>query len=146
MTDTITIEKPRSSPANSGAGILRGIQNSDFLREETLAEIFAATVARSPKKIAMIEGDRKLSFAEVDQLSTAIARGLVANGVGPGDVVGLYFPRGIDLLVAQIGDQCRAPDRRMHGRFSHFPRKTDESNSAATWHMPLGGLVLAVQF
>ena len=81
---------------------LRGIIEPDFLREETLAEMFTATAAHHPKKIAMIEGDRKLSYADVDFQSNAIARGLQAEGVGPGDVVGLYLPRGADLLVAQI--------------------------------------------
>ncbi len=91
------------SSQNSIAGNpLRGLTDLSFLRNETLDEIFAATVAKSPKQIAMIEGERKLSYAQVDQSATAIARGLVAQGVGPGDVVGLYLPRGADLLVAQI--------------------------------------------
>ncbi len=34
--------------------------------------------------------------------ASAIARGLAAEGVGPGQVVGLWMARGIDLLVAQI--------------------------------------------
>jgi non-ribosomal peptide synthetase-like protein len=83
-------------------GQLRGDGRPEFLREETLGEIFAATAAATPKKIAMIEGGRSLTFGEVDRLASAIAHGLVARGVGPGDVVGLYLPRGIDLLVAQI--------------------------------------------
>ena len=91
------------SSQNSIAGNpLRGVIDLSFLRDETLAEIFAATVAKSPMQIAMIEGERKLSYAQVDQTATAIARGLVLQGVGPGDVVGLYLPRGADLLVAQI--------------------------------------------
>ena len=88
--------------ANVLGSPLRGVIDPSFLREETLAEIFAATVTKFPKHLAMIEGDRKLTFAEVDLRATAIARGLVSEGVGPGDVVGLYLPRGIDLLVAQI--------------------------------------------
>ncbi len=36
------------------------------------------------------------------RLSDAIALGLVARGVGTGDVVGLFFPRGADLLLTQI--------------------------------------------
>ena len=91
------------SSQNSIAGNpLRGLTDLSFLRNETLDEIFAATVAKSPKQIAMIEGERKLSYAQVDQSATAIARGLLAQGVGPGNVVGLYLPRGADLLVAQI--------------------------------------------
>ncbi len=81
---------------------LRGVIEPEFLREETMAEMFAETAAQNPKKIAMIEGDRKLTYSEVDLQSNAIARGLQEQGVGPGDVVGLYLPRGADLLIAQI--------------------------------------------
>ena len=81
---------------------LRGAVQPKFIRDEILAEIFADTVAKHPKKIAMIEDERSITYAEVDKQSNAIARGLVKHGVGPGDVVGLYLARGIDLLVAQI--------------------------------------------
>ena len=84
------------------SGLIRGVIDSSFLRDETLAEIFAATVAKYPGNVAMIQGERKLTFADVDAQAISIARGLVQEGVGPGDVVGLYLPRGIDLLVAQI--------------------------------------------
>ena len=91
-----------SQNANVLGSPLRGVIDLSFVREETLCEIFAATVAKHPKNIAMIEGNRKLTFAEVDAKAQAIARGLVGEGVGPGDVVGLYLPRGVDLLIAQI--------------------------------------------
>ncbi len=35
-------------------------------------------------------------------MTTAIARGLARRGIGPGDVVGLWLGRGVDLLIAQI--------------------------------------------
>ena len=101
--NVVPLKQDDFSSKNSIAGNpLRGVINPSFLRDETLAEIFSATVAKSPKQIAMIEGERKLTYAQVDQAATAIARGLVAQGVTPGDVVGLYLPRGADLLVAQI--------------------------------------------
>jgi non-ribosomal peptide synthetase-like protein len=103
MMNVAPLNKDDFLSKNSIAGNpLRGVIDLSFLRDETLAEIFAATVAKSPKQIAMIEGERKLTYAQVDQAATAIARGLVAQGVGPGDVVGLYLPRGADLLIAQI--------------------------------------------
>ena len=91
-----------SKKAHVRSGSLHGVTDLSFLREETLSEIFAETVSKHPRKIAMIEGDLKMTFAEVDLRATAIARGLVNEGVGPGDVVGLYLPRGVELLVAQI--------------------------------------------
>ena len=46
--------------------------------------------------------ERKISYARVDHEATAIARGLIRRGIGPGDVVGLWGARGPELLIAQI--------------------------------------------
>ncbi len=82
--------------------ILRGPKRDDFIRDEVLPEIFAATVARMPDDPChMVEGHH-FTYAEVDRAATSVARGLLRRGVRPGDVVGLWMPRGVDLLVAQI--------------------------------------------
>ena len=81
---------------------LRGPSRPEFMRDETLGEIFAGTVKSNSKHVAIIDGDRRLTYKQVDLESNRIAAGLLNEGVGPGDVVGLYFPRGADLLIAQI--------------------------------------------
>ncbi len=82
--------------------VLAGPQHPDFLRDELLCEIFAASVAADPAGIAMMSGDLRLTYAQVDQQALGIARGLVRLGIKAGDVVGLWMARGVDLLVAQI--------------------------------------------
>ncbi|MCP8939068.1 amino acid adenylation domain-containing protein [Alsobacter sp. SYSU M60028] len=84
-------------------GVLRGERRPDLLRDEVLSDIFTATARERAAHPAMICGERTLSYADVDAASDAIARGLERRGVGPGDVVGLWMSRGVDLLVAQIG-------------------------------------------
>jgi non-ribosomal peptide synthetase-like protein len=91
-----------ASEARSQPSVLRGARRPEFLRDELLAEIFAATVAASPQAIAMTTMERKLSYARVDHEATALARGLARRGIGPGDVVGLWGPRGPELLIGQI--------------------------------------------
>ncbi|HEY1392978.1 MAG TPA: Pls/PosA family non-ribosomal peptide synthetase, partial [Methylibium sp.] len=46
---------------------------------------------------------RSLSYAELDELASVVASNLIAAGVGPGSIVGLWLPRCLDLLVAQAG-------------------------------------------
>ena len=82
--------------------ILRGEVRDDLIRDETLSEMFAATVSRGEADVAMVFGDRRLSYADVDAASDAIARGLLRLGIGPGHVVGLWMERGADLLIGQI--------------------------------------------
>ena len=85
----------------SGA-VLRGPARPDLIRDELLCEIFAATVASRPSAIAMITVEGNLTYAEVDAKAEALARGLLQKGVRPGHSVGLWMPRGHELLIAQI--------------------------------------------
>ncbi|WP_089174215.1 Pls/PosA family non-ribosomal peptide synthetase [Bosea sp. AS-1] len=82
--------------------MLAGEKSPELLRDEVLAEIFAATAAARPDHTALTDGARRLSYAEVWAAAGKQARGLHLAGVGPGDMVGLWMPRGIDLLIAQI--------------------------------------------
>ncbi len=103
--DTELLEKEQPAPARVHHGALavaRGPIRPDLIRDELLAEIFAATVAHAPHAVAMETMERKLTYAEVDHEAAAIARGLVRRGIGPGDVVGLWGARGPELLISQI--------------------------------------------
>ena len=88
--------------ATQALAVLRGSVHAEFLRDEVLAEIFADTVAAQPTAICHIVEGQSFTYAEVDAAATALARGLLRRGVRPGDVVGLWMPRGGELLVAQI--------------------------------------------
>jgi non-ribosomal peptide synthetase-like protein len=83
--------------------VLRGPARPDLLREETLAEILAATARRWPQQPALIWGERIVSYGELDASSDVIGRALAQRGAAPGLVVGLFLPRGADLLIAQAG-------------------------------------------
>jgi non-ribosomal peptide synthetase-like protein len=84
------------------AAIVRGRSSPEFLRHELLSEIFSATVAARPTAICLRDQNRRLTYAEVDALATATARGLVRRGLRAGDIVGLWMARGPELLIAQI--------------------------------------------
>ncbi len=82
--------------------MLRGQPRPDLLRDELLAEIFAATAASLPDAPALRTRDGVLTYRQADERATALARGLIARGLGPRRVAGLWMERGVDLLVAQI--------------------------------------------
>ena len=83
--------------------VLHGASRPDLLREESLAEILAATAQRSPQHPALIWGDRVVSYRELDHAGDVVGEALVRRGAAPGLVVGLFLPRGADLLIAQAG-------------------------------------------
>lgn len=98
-----TVEaRPAQARPTAALSVLRGPVRPDLLRDELLAEIFASAVAAGPHAVAMTTMERKLTYAQVDHEATSLARGLIRRGVGPGDVVGLWGPRGPELLISQV--------------------------------------------
>ncbi len=82
---------------------LCGPETPDLIRNEVLADLFEATAARIPEKIALIFAERELSYTQLNAAADRVASRLIAAGVRPGQIVGLWLPRGIDLLVMQLG-------------------------------------------
>ncbi|OFA03853.1 Pls/PosA family non-ribosomal peptide synthetase [Duganella phyllosphaerae] len=88
---------------NTHPDILFGPSDAALLREEILADLLEASAARAPDHPALVYGDVTLSYRELDARAALVAARLIAAGVRPGQIVGLWLPRGIDLLVAQAG-------------------------------------------
>jgi non-ribosomal peptide synthetase-like protein len=89
------------SPLTRHPDVLYGPHRPELLRDEILADLLEATAARAPDQPALIAGDRRLTYRELDALASLAASRLIDAGIGPGDIVGLWMPRGIDLLVMQ---------------------------------------------
>jgi len=83
--------------------ILSGPLQPELIRAEVLADIFEATAKRVPQQTALIFADRQLTYQELNAQADQAASSLIQAGVRPGHIVGLWLPRGIDLLVMQAG-------------------------------------------
>ncbi|MEU6086542.1 long-chain fatty acid--CoA ligase [Streptomyces sp. NPDC047085] len=66
----------------------------------SVAAILAENAKRRPEKTALVEGDLRLSFAEVWRKALAQAGALTGLGVGPGDRVALMAPNTAEFPVA----------------------------------------------
>jgi non-ribosomal peptide synthetase-like protein len=93
----------KTEAASPRPAVLRGPDRPDLLRDETLAEILAATARKFPRQPALVWGERVVSYGELDAASDQIGGALAPRGAAPGLVVGLFLPRGADLLIAQAG-------------------------------------------
>ncbi|MDQ0469099.1 Pls/PosA family non-ribosomal peptide synthetase [Labrys wisconsinensis] len=93
------------APGSRACATLSGDVRPDFLREETLADIFRATARAFPDSTALarIGAPERLTYAELDRRSDAVAGALARRGVRPGDFVGLWFRRSLELHVAMLG-------------------------------------------
>ncbi len=73
-----------------------------FDAQATLASLFEAQVARTPDAVAVVASDGTLTFRELDEKATRLARHLAALGAGPESVVGLCLERRSELIVALL--------------------------------------------
>jgi bile acid-coenzyme A ligase len=55
---------------------------------------------RAPDRIALVCGDRTLSFAELDRASTRLARAYAERGVVEGSFVTIALPNGVEFVLA----------------------------------------------
>ncbi|MFF2224340.1 amino acid adenylation domain-containing protein [Streptomyces globisporus] len=110
-------------------------------------EAFAAQVAARPEAPALTAGSTTLSYAELDARAEALADGLYAHGVRPGDLVGLCLPRSTDLVAAMLAvlkaDAVHVPldpehpaDRRERTARDAGVRLTVEDPATLTGHPP----------
>ncbi|MFI6039793.1 amino acid adenylation domain-containing protein, partial [Streptomyces sp. NPDC051315] len=65
-------------------------------------ELFEEQAARIPEATALVLGDRRVGYGELNASANRLARHLRGRGVGRGDVVAVLLDRGLDLVVAVL--------------------------------------------
>jgi natural product biosynthesis luciferase-like monooxygenase protein/amino acid adenylation domain-containing protein len=69
----------------------------------TLVAVFARQAHATPSKVALYDGTRTMTFAELDGLSNQIAATLCASGIRPADRVAVSLQRSIPAIAILIG-------------------------------------------
>ena len=67
-----------------------------------LIEYFVETVARFPEKNAIIDGERKVSFAELDVLARRMAGVIISNCSCKNRPVAVFMPKCVEALQADL--------------------------------------------
>jgi len=75
---------------------------TNYPREATLPELFAAQVAARPEATAVVAADGSLTFAQLNSRADDVARNLRALGVRPGAFVGVCCDRSCQFVVALL--------------------------------------------
>nr|WP_229675792.1 non-ribosomal peptide synthase/polyketide synthase [Hoyosella rhizosphaerae] len=65
----------------------------------TLAQILTDAASSNPDRIAVIDGDRQISYRELDERSNQLARVLISRGVRPEAFVALGISRSIESIL-----------------------------------------------
>jgi amino acid adenylation domain-containing protein len=73
------------------------------LPEACIHELFERRVRRAPGAPALVAGEQRLSYDQLNRRANSIAHLLLELGVVPGDAVGVCLERSADLVAAMLG-------------------------------------------
>ncbi|MFN8517206.1 MAG: AMP-binding protein [Chloroflexia bacterium] len=76
--------------------------SDSFAQISTVQGLFAAQAIRSPHAIALIAGDRQLTYRELDERANALSLRLRNLGAVPGELVGIALERSIELYIGLL--------------------------------------------
>nr|BFE84448.1 hypothetical protein GCM10020093_070490 [Planobispora longispora] len=71
--------------------------------EETFPGMFRRRVTERPGAVAVVDGPRSVTYAELDALSDRMARLLARYGVRAESVVGVAVPRSVEMVAVMLG-------------------------------------------
>ena len=66
-------------------------------------EFLERSAARTPDKTALVCGNHRLSYAEIDDQANRFAAYLMAHGLQRGDRVAIYLPNGVEAVISLFG-------------------------------------------
>src|SRR3954454_4966277 len=67
-----------------------------------IADLFEHVADRVPDRPALIIGDERLTFGELDRRATQVAHRFASLGLGPGDHIGIYAYNGMPWVEAML--------------------------------------------
>ncbi|MGC7100192.1 non-ribosomal peptide synthetase [Amycolatopsis lurida] len=76
---------------------------ADYPAGRGIHELVEDQADRTPDAIAVVDGDRKWTYRELDERANQVAHQLNALGVGPEAAVGVSLPRTAELLTVLLG-------------------------------------------
>ncbi|WP_407562708.1 amino acid adenylation domain-containing protein [Streptomyces sp. 184] len=68
-----------------------------------LPEVFGERAARCAEAVALVDGEREWTYAELNEAADRVAGGLAARGVRRGDLVGVVMERSAELVIVLLG-------------------------------------------
>src|SRR6266496_1004482 len=84
--------------------------------ERLIHELIQDQAEQRPNSVALVSGDRRLTYAEMNARANQLAHTLIARGIRRGNVVAVRAERSIEMVVTLLGilkaDAVFLPDRK----------------------------------
>jgi amino acid adenylation domain-containing protein len=74
-----------------------------YPKDQCLPQLFEEQVERTPDAVAVIFGDQRLTYRELNEQANQLARYLRKLGVGPEVLVGICIERSLEMVVGLLG-------------------------------------------
>jgi amino acid adenylation domain-containing protein len=75
----------------------------NFRLDQCFQELFEEQVERTPKRLALVFHDQRLTYSELNTRANQLAHYLRARGVGASTPVGLFLERSAEMIIALLG-------------------------------------------
>jgi amino acid adenylation domain-containing protein len=79
------------------------VPRREYPRDKCLHQLFEEQAARGPDSVAVVCEGVTMTYRELDQRANQVARRLLAMGVGPDVLVGLYLEPSLGMMVGILG-------------------------------------------
>ncbi|MED2795921.1 amino acid adenylation domain-containing protein, partial [Bacillus wiedmannii] len=76
--------------------------NMEYPKEKTIHKLFEEQVEQSPNRVAIVAGESRLTYQELNERANQLARTLRSKGIGPDTVVAIMTERNTDMLVGLL--------------------------------------------
>ena len=76
---------------------------ADYPRHKCIHHLFEEQALLTPAAVAVVFGERQLTYKELDSRSNQLAHHLVQRGVGPNIIVGICLERSVEMVVGLLG-------------------------------------------
>jgi amino acid adenylation domain-containing protein len=76
---------------------------TDYRREDGLHQLIEAQVERTPNAVAVVFGERQLTYRELDRAANQLARFLETLGIVPGTFAAIQMERSIEMIIGLLG-------------------------------------------
>jgi amino acid adenylation domain-containing protein len=76
---------------------------SEYAREQCVQQLFEAQAARRPEALAVVYGEERINYGELNGRANQLAHYLRGRGVGPEVRVGVLLERSVEWIVALLG-------------------------------------------
>ncbi|RMP55440.1 Syringopeptin synthetase C, partial [Pseudomonas syringae pv. atrofaciens] len=74
----------------------------DYPQQQTIHGLFEAQVERTPEALAVVHGEQRLTYRELNEQANRLAHALRKQGVQPDSRVGICVERGAEMVVGLL--------------------------------------------